>query len=81
MQTFNLTRITVAVMFIATSAASFHADALPQADVENIDALKGACQQIAIDDQVPESEVDLFLLDCVNDQLTEMGYARLQELD
>ena len=81
MQTFYVTRLALAVTFIGTSALSFNAAALPQAPIKNIASLKEACQQIALEDQLPESEIASFLLDCVNDQLTEMGYERVVSLD
>ncbi|MGI1998683.1 hypothetical protein [Shewanella frigidimarina] len=81
MQHSRLTRTTLTAMLISGTAMSFSAAALPQAPVNDVVSLKEACQQIALEDQLPESEVDTFLLDCVNDQLTEMGYERVASLD
>lgn len=73
--------IAVVTILACTSAVSFTAFALPQAPLKDVASLKQACQQIAIEDQLPENEVGSFLLDCVNDQLTEMGYQRITSLD
>ncbi|WP_254693657.1 MULTISPECIES: hypothetical protein [Shewanella] len=76
-----ITRITFATLLASASVVSFTASALPQAPEKDVASLKQACQQIAVEDQLPESEVGSFLLDCVNDQLTEMGYQRITSLD
>ncbi|AZG72405.1 hypothetical protein [Shewanella livingstonensis] len=81
MQSSCLTRTTLAAILVSSLAISFSAAALPQAPVKDVVSLKDACQQIALEDQLPESEVATFLLDCVNDQLTEMGYQRVSSLD
>ncbi|MEH6733039.1 MAG: hypothetical protein V7690_00165 [Shewanella sp.] len=77
----RLALTTLAAMLISGTAMSFSAAALPQAPFSDVVSLKEACQQIALEDQLPESEVGAFLLDCVNDQLTEMGYERVASLD
>lgn len=77
----TLSRIAIAALFTSGLALSFNASALPQAPMKDIVSLKEACQQIAVEDQLPETEVAAFLLDCVNDQLTEMGYERIASLD
>ncbi|MEO3681207.1 hypothetical protein ABHN84_02765 [Shewanella vesiculosa] len=81
MQASRITLTTLAVIFISSIAISFSAAALPQAPIKDVVSLKDACKQIAVEDQLPESEVGSFLLDCVNDQLTEMGYERVTSLD
>ncbi|WP_435805668.1 hypothetical protein [Shewanella psychromarinicola] len=81
MQSSRLTHITLVAMLVSSAAISFNAAALPQAPMEDVLSLKGACQQIVLEDQLPENEVATFLLDCVNDQLTEMGYERVASLD
>ncbi|GGP79944.1 hypothetical protein [Shewanella ulleungensis] len=77
----TMTRLTLATIFTSCVALSFTANALPQASVKDVASLKQACQQIALEDQLPEAEIASFLLDCVNDQLTEMGYERITSLD
>lgn len=77
----TITRTSLAALFASCVAVSFTASALPAAPLKDVLSLKEACQQIAIEDQLPEAEVSAFLLDCVNDQLTEMGYERIASLD
>ena len=77
----TILRLTLATILTTCAVLSFSASALPQAPAKDVASLKQACQQIAIEDQLPESEVSAFLLDCVNDQLTEMGYERIASLD
>lgn len=60
---------------------SFTLMAMPKAPIKDVEALKVACEQIAQEDQLPDAEIPTFLLDCVNDQLTERGYARIDQLD
>jgi hypothetical protein len=81
MQSTHITQISMATLLFSFSALSFTAAALPQAPQKDVVSLKQACQQIAVEDQLPETEVSTFLLDCVNDQLTEMGYERVAKLD
>jgi len=81
MQSSNLIHNTLAAMLICSTVMSFTAAARPQAPMEDVLSLKEACQQIALEEQLPENEVGPFLLDCVNDQLTEMGYERLTSLE
>ena len=52
--------------------------AAPQIEVEK---LTEACSQIATEDQIDNAELPQFMLDCVNDQLTEMGYQRVEKLN
>ncbi|MCL1141366.1 hypothetical protein [Shewanella gaetbuli] len=61
--------------------ASNTSHALPVAPEKDIALLKSACLQIAQEDLLPQNEVSTFLLDCVNDQLTERGYQRIEFLD
>ncbi|MCL1114959.1 MULTISPECIES: hypothetical protein [Shewanella] len=81
MTTSTFARIAFAAVIASGLTLSFNASALPQASMKDIQSLKEACQQIAIEDQLPENEVGVFLLDCVNDQLTEMGYERIASLE
>ncbi|MGI2168817.1 hypothetical protein ACROAE_01240 [Shewanella sp. MF05960] len=77
----TMTRLTLATILASCAVLSFSASALPQAPDKDVASLKQACQQIALEDQLPEAEIPSFLLDCVNDQLTEMGYERIASLD
>jgi len=54
---------------------------LPPAPSEDVVQIKAVCQQIALEDQVEASEMQKFLLDCVNEQLNEMGYQPLASLE
>ncbi len=54
---------------------------LPPAPASEITQLKEVCQQMADEDQVENAELQQYVLDCVNDQLTEMGYQTIQQLD
>ncbi|GAA0788470.1 MULTISPECIES: hypothetical protein [Pseudomonadati] len=57
------------------------ANAQPQAQLKDIISLKAACAEIAQEDSLPENEIPSFLLDCVNDQLNERGYERVEYLE
>ncbi|QIR15367.1 hypothetical protein [Shewanella aestuarii] len=71
---FMLTSIALALSPAATMAQ-------PQAPEQQIISLKAACTQIAQEDSIPDNELAQFLLDCVNDQLTESGYQRIESID
>ncbi|UJF21598.1 hypothetical protein [Shewanella sp. OMA3-2] len=71
-----ITLIFSGLMLVANAAI-----ALPQPSVKDIVSLKAACAEIAQEDSLPESEIAPFLLDCVNDQLNERGYERVENLD
>lgn len=76
----------ILAVFCATLSFASHSnsdDTLPpptQAPTEEIGKLTEACHQIAVEDQVEANELPQFMLDCVNDQLTEMGYQRVKQL-
>ncbi|MCD8475430.1 MAG: hypothetical protein LRY40_01535 [Shewanella fodinae] len=53
---------------------------LPQASVADIKELIQVCRQMATEDEVSKAELADYLLDCVNDQLNEMGYQRIESL-
>lgn len=54
---------------------------LPPAPATDIVQLTEVCQQMASEDQVENTEIKQYVLDCVNDQLTEMGYQTVKELN
>lgn len=54
---------------------------LPSAPASDITQLTEVCQQMASEDQVENAELKQYVLDCVNDQLTEMGYQTVKELN
>ena len=54
---------------------------LPPAPAADIAQLKEVCQQMASEDQVENAELKQYVLDCVNDQLTEMGYKSVTEVN
>ncbi len=54
---------------------------LPPAPASDIAQLTEVCQQMASEDQVENAELKQYVLDCVNDQLTEMGYQTVKELN
>ncbi|ABI40074.1 conserved hypothetical protein [Shewanella sp. MR-4] len=54
---------------------------LPPAPANDIAQLTEVCQQMASEDQVENAELKQYVLDCVNDQLTEMGYQTVKELN
>ncbi|MCL1076259.1 hypothetical protein [Shewanella dokdonensis] len=53
---------------------------LPQASVADIKELVQVCRQMATEDEVSKAELQDYLLDCVNDQLNEMGYQQVKSL-
>lgn len=60
------------------SFISFANDAqTPEASAEKIATLTAACQQIAEEEEIEDSEMSRFVFDCLNDQLNEMGYNRV----
>lgn len=70
-----------ALILSAIALAPTVALAQPPASTQQIVSLKAACIQIAQEDSIPDDEVGQFLLDCVNDQLTESGYQRVESID
>lgn len=67
-----------ALMSFATFADE---STLPPAPANDIAQLTEVCQQMASEDQVENAELKQYVLDCVNDQLTEMGYQTVKELN
>lgn len=67
-----------ALMSFATLADE---STLPPAPASDIAQLTEVCQQMASEDQVENAELKQYVLDCVNDQLTEMGYQTVKELN
>jgi len=54
---------------------------LPLAPASDVAQLTEVCQQMASEDQIDNAELPQYVLDCVNDQLTEMGYQTIKELN
>ncbi|MGL5046742.1 MAG: hypothetical protein ACRC6S_04035 [Shewanella sp.] len=64
------------------SFTSFADDSsLPSAPATDVAQLKEACQQMASEDQVDNAELKQYVLDCLNDQLTEIGYKTVTEIN
>ncbi|MCH1920145.1 hypothetical protein L9G15_11960 [Shewanella sp. A3A] len=55
-------------------------DELPAASAADVKQLVQVCRQMAIEDEITKDELDEYLLDCVNDQLNEMGYRAVDAL-
>lgn len=53
----------------------------PPAPASDVAQLTEVCQQMASEDQIDNAELPQYVLDCVNDQLTEMGYQTIKELN
>ncbi|MCW3173235.1 hypothetical protein [Shewanella subflava] len=72
-----------AISLLCSTVVLFSAavNAQPQAQLKDVISLKAACAEIAQEDALPENEIPSFLLDCVNDQLNERGYERVEYLD
>ncbi|MCH1929801.1 hypothetical protein L9G16_06355 [Shewanella sp. A25] len=70
------------VLSALVSFASFADEStLPPAPANDIAQLTEVCQQMAFEDQIENAELKQYVLDCVNDQLTEMGYQTVEKLD
>ncbi|MCL1089652.1 hypothetical protein L2744_08530 [Shewanella profunda] len=54
---------------------------LPPASASDVAQLTEVCQQMASEDQIENAELPQYVLDCVNDQLTELGYQTIKELN
>ena len=71
----------ITLIFSGLMFATNAAIALPQPLAKDIASLKAACAEIAQEDLLPDNEIAPFLLDCVNDQLNERGYERVEHLE
>ncbi|GIU02637.1 hypothetical protein C9I43_02185 [Shewanella morhuae] len=72
----------VFTLLALVSATSFADDSsLPSAPAADVAQLKEVCQQMASEDQVENAELTQYVLDCVNDQLTEIGYKSVTEVN
>ncbi|MGI3003824.1 hypothetical protein ACRTDJ_12215 [Shewanella algae] len=76
----SLTLLLVGMLLSGAALAADEENALPQASETDIQQFLQTCLQMADEDGVPVEERQQYLLDCVNDQLTEMGYQPLQSL-
>jgi len=54
---------------------------LPQAPQSVIDSARESCMEYAKEDRVPKEEIDGYLLECVNDELEEKGFKKIEYLD
>ncbi|WP_394129044.1 hypothetical protein [Shewanella maritima] len=54
--------------------------AMPSAPQATVADLARACEQLASEERIHSEEKAQFILECVNDQLTELGYARINSL-
>ncbi|MCE9685394.1 hypothetical protein LZP73_04075 [Shewanella sp. AS16] len=73
-------KILIASALVSFASFAAEEETLPMATDADIAELTAACQQMAAEDQVEDADLPQYLLDCVNDQLTEMGYQTLTEL-
>lgn len=64
-------------LFINTAFA----DDLPEAPKDELESSIKACQEWADEDKVPADEVKQYILNCVNDDLTNMGYKNVSKID
>ncbi|GIU20332.1 hypothetical protein [Shewanella glacialipiscicola] len=72
----------VFTLLALVSVTSFADDStLPPAPAADVAQLKEVCQQMASEDQVENAELKQYVLDCVNDQLTEIGYKSVTEVN
>ncbi|WP_417763269.1 hypothetical protein [Shewanella sp.] len=55
-------------------------DELPEASAADVQQLVQVCRQMAVEDEITKEELSEYLLDCVNDQLNEMGYHQIDAL-
>jgi hypothetical protein len=83
---FSSAVMTLSLLLLGASLVPAHATDTdlpprPPAPTEEIAKLQEVCAQIATEDQVEPQELLQFMLDCVNDQLTEMGYQKITELN
>lgn len=77
-----LKRLVFGLCFTCVSTISSANDGrAPEASAEQIASLTAACQQIAQEEEIEDSEMSRFVFDCLNDQLTEMGYQRVMGAD
>ncbi|QSX33417.1 hypothetical protein JYB87_17130 [Shewanella avicenniae] len=70
----------LAVLLVATPAVFAEDEALPEASAADVKQLLQVCKQMAVEDEIIKDELADYLLDCVNDQLNEMGYRRIETL-
>ncbi|MGL5360029.1 MAG: hypothetical protein ACRDBI_10005 [Shewanella sp.] len=54
---------------------------LPPAPASDLAQLIEVCRQMADEDQIDNGELQQYVLDCVNDQLTELGYRTVDSLN
>ncbi len=71
----------IALSALVSFASFADESTLPPAPANDIAQLTEVCQQMAFEDQVENAELKQYVLDCVNDQLTEMGYQTVEKLD
>lgn len=70
----------LALSTLITFASFADESTLPPAPASDIAQLTEVCQQMADEDQIEGEELKQYVLDCVNDQLTEIGYQTVTEL-
>lgn len=67
-------------LLVASGVVCADDDEAPVASASEVKQLVGVCKQMAVEDEIVKEELNDYLLDCVNDQLNEMGYRRIETL-
>ncbi|KFZ36101.1 hypothetical protein HR45_18215 [Shewanella mangrovi] len=70
----------LSVLLLASPLVLADDEPLPEASAADVKQLLQVCKQMAVEDEILKEELPEYLLDCVNDQLNEMGYRRLESL-
>ena len=67
-------------LLVVTGVVCADDDDTPVASASDVKQLISVCKQMAVEDEIVKEELNEYLLDCVNDQLNEMGYRRIEAL-
>lgn len=71
----------IALLFSTICLNAAFADELPDAPEDELQASIKTCTDWATEDNVVAEELKLHVLNCVNDDLTNMGYKNVTKID
>jgi len=73
------TKLTLIALLLSISGYAVSSE--QAAPAELISETLETCKQYAIEDGVPQDDLNNYLLDCVNEELEANGYLRIESID
>ena len=75
-----LKKMVIALVLSFSAATAWAYDDKPAAPKDVVDSIVEQCKQYASEDGVKAEDMDSYVLSCVNDELDDQGYAKVDKL-